>query len=67
VQLVVSDGHVTQEMIVTDDSLWCTSHEAVEAKFLKDPDGAAEAIRLAMQLALQLHAGNPAVQTVVMH
>jgi hypothetical protein len=62
---VVSDGHVTQNVIVTSDSVHVESHEAVEAKFLKDPDGAAEAIRLAMQLALQRLA-NPAAQMVAL-
>ena len=52
-QLVVSDGHVSINVIATADSVRVESHEAVEATFLRNPDEAADAIRLAMQLTME--------------
>ena len=52
-QLVVSDGHVTIDVYVSSSSAHVESHEAVEAEFLKHPEEAAEAIRIAMMLARQ--------------
>ena len=52
-QVVVSDGHVSIDVVVTSDYARVESHEAVECQFLKHPEEAAEAIRTAMMLARQ--------------
>ena len=50
-------------MIVTADTARVESHEAVEADFIANPDEAAQAIRLAMELTQQ---APPPIQMMMM-